>query len=684
MKFIIIDDNTKYAENLLLQLKDEGEVISSEGYELNELASKIKGNANDQNDVILLISINLKAKNKKRQEQAGIELLIWLRIKEVLNHVILYSFEILHSLLNRKFEHLIATSNGTSIAQMPIDFRKLDVINLRNKKADEHNLKQVLRPAFDIFRFRHAYANVWGLKRLMEVHKYFFKRFDVSSIKLDKEITTSLEYNVAEYIFKRKSLQIDKKYEWNINRALDELEHKLKKHANISILFIDDKAGTGWKALLESLLGKAINTLTINDIKTDNLITQFEALKNINVIISDLRLYPEEEKRLDYNTFKSVELLKYIFDKKERGKFIYKNVRYVLFTASNQLLNYKNLTKSNKYVPSGIFIKEGFDFYINDQQQEQNYLNLINTLIPAIAESYNKKGARIETSDPQELELIDKIEKETQGYSWKSKTNDIKAALNNYDYVFLDANVFLHKDPCIGLTANNKIKCIYPVYKELSRIISTREQTYRVWIGSKVLENYKDCVSTEFLTKGDILEIDNRFASGKNLTDYADGFFLPIIQKIYNTDNEKKILFITGDTKNGSPYELVKNWIRESNSSDNIKVFSVPEFYTAHDIFTKIEPRNGTKYVGSVKTFYGKEFKSAAIIKSDQFIDVLLHINNCGSINPDRRNIDEILSVGQKIEIRVRNIFFDKRQEKLKFEIEALRLFPNTNLHFKN
>lgn len=678
MKFIIIDDNKKYAERLLVQLKEEGEVISSEGKVLNELANEFQGKANDQNDVVLLININLKAKNKNRQEQAGIELLIWLRIKEVLNHVVLYSFETLHSLLNRKFEHLIAASRGTTIIQMPNDFQKLDLVKLRIEKADEDNLKKALRPAFDIFRFRHAYANVWGLKRLMEVHNYFFNRFDKKLIKLDIEITTSLEYNVAEYIFKRKSLQIDKKFQWDINRALDDLEAKLKSHSDINILFIDDKAGTGWKALLESLLGKAINTLTIKDIKTDNLIAQFEALKNIDIIISDLRLYPEEEKVLDYNDFKSIKLLKYIFDKKERGRLVYKNLRYVLFTASNQLLNYKNLIKSNKYVPSGIFIKEGFDFYINDHQQEQNYLNLINTLIPAIAESYNKKGARIETANPQELQVIERIEKESQGYSWKSKTNDIKVGLSNYDHVFLDTNVFLHKDPCIGLSESNNIKCIYPVYKELERIASTREQTYRVWIGSKVLENYKDCVSTEFLTKEDILEIDNRFADGKNLKDYADGFFLPIIQEIYYTDNAKKILFITGDTKIGSPYQSVKNWVRESNNSDNIKVYSIPEFYAAHDIFTKIEPRKGTKFVGSVKTFYGKEFKSVAIIKSDQYIDVFLHINNCGSINPDRKNIDEILSIGQKIEIGVRNVFFDKKQGKIKFEIEGLRLFPNT------
>lgn len=678
MKYIIIDDNTKFAQSLLVELKEEGDVITSEGYELIELTSEIQGKAKDESDTVLLININLKAKNSNRQEQKGIELLIWLRLKDILNHVVLYSFETLHSLLNRKFEHLIATSKGTTVIQMPNDFQKHDFVKLRIEKADEDNLKKVLRPAFDVFRFRHAYANVWGLKRLMEVHNYFFKRFDKKLIKLDIEITSSLEYNVAEYIFKRKSLQIDKKFEWDINRALDELEAKLKSHSDINILFIDDKASTGWKALLESLIGKAINTLTIKDIKTDNLIAQFEALKNIDVIISDLRLYPEEEKVLDYNDFKSMKLLKYIFDKKEKGRLVYKNLRYVLFTASNQLLNYKNLIKSNKYVPSGIFIKEGFDFYINDHQQEQNYLNLINTLIPAIAESYNKKGAKIETANPQELQVIERIEKESQGNSWKNKTNDIKVAISNYDYVFLDTNVFLHKDPCVGLSRSDKIKCIYPVYKELERITSTREQTYRVWIGNKVLQNYKDYVSTEFLTNEDILEIDNRFADGKNLKDYADGFFLPIIQEIYNTDNAKKVLFITGDTKIGSPYESVKNWISESNISDNMKVYSIPEFYTAHEIFTKMEPRKGAIYVGSVKTFIGKEFKSAAIIKSDQYIDMFLHINNCGSINPDKKNINQILSIGQKIEIKVRNVFFDKRQEKTKYEIEGLRLFPNT------
>jgi len=209
MKYIIIDDNTKYAERLLVQLKEEGEVISSEGYELNELAREIQGKANNQNGAILLISINLKAKNKNRQEQAGIELLIWLRIKEVLNHVVLYSFETLHSLLNRNPKHLIATSQGTTFVQLPDTFKELN-INLIKKKedkknflADPENIREAVKPAFSIEKFRHREANWWGVKQLWDIHNLIYDMNDeyppdiVDNLKrLDNYIAKVLyEYN---------------------------------------------------------------------------------------------------------------------------------------------------------------------------------------------------------------------------------------------------------------------------------------------------------------------------------------------------------------------------------------------------------------------------------------------------------------------------------------------------------
>lgn len=685
MKYLIIDDNETFAKQLFKQLtgnesNSENDTKNPSTEKLNDFADSIENIINKDKDVVLCINVNLEVGKDSRQLQKGIEVLIWLRIKGVMNHCVLYSFEDLHSLLNREPKHLIATSQGTTFVKLPEDFKKLNFDRISQIKADDEvNLKKVLKAAFDIVQFRHAYANVWGVKRLVEVHKVFFQTFDASSIQFDESISTSLEYNVAEYIFKGNPLNINDKFSWDIKKALNELQNRLDECKDINILFIDDKASSGWKLLLESLLGKSVNTLIIKDIQTDNLINQFEALKNIDVIVSDLRLYAEEEKMTDYNDFKSMQLLKYIFDKKEKSRLVYKNLRYVLFTASNQLLNYKNLVKSNKYVPSGIFIKEGFDFYINDNQQEQNYLNLINALSPAIAENYNKKGAKLETSNPDDQDKIDNIKNQEESKDWIRQTNSVIEALKNFDYVFLDANIFMSESHMyIALSGSEKIKCIYPVYKELERITSTREATYRVWIGDRMKATFKNEIYKEGLTEAKIQEIDKKFADGKGLKDYADGFFLPIIQVIHQNDAKKEILFITNDTKKDSPYELVRKWIN-NNRITTVKVKSATEFNQSLSINKHI-PKIGDKFLGKVITLLSDKDnpsnKYAALIELNSSIKGFLHRNNAKALNNNQQitNIESVIKKGHFVQVEI--VYVDSSD--IKNPRITLKALPNT------
>jgi len=517
----------------------------------------------------------------------GLELLIWLRIKGVNTHIVLVSFFSLEALMKNTKNAFILGAEGTTFCQMPFIPYSAELTELSKNLSKDDNLKTYLSSIFDFVHFRHAYANVWGLKRLVEVHKVFYPHFDNSQISYG-DVLNSLNYIIGEFIYHRSELNINNQIRKNIESAIDNLQIEIRKASDLNILFIDDKAETGWKILLESLLKVRINTLSIKNINSDNLIKQFEELyskQEIDVIISDLRLYPSEDDLTDYNQFKSIELLKYIFDKKIERKLVYKNLRYVLFTASNQLLNYKNVVKSNKYTPSGIFIKEGFDVNINENQQEQNYLNLINATLPAIAESYNKKGARIETIEESEIDKIKLVENALESNAWSENILKIKQELDKYDFVFLDTNTYLNQKPLIALSGSSKVKYLYPVYKEIERIISTRESTYRVFIGDLIQKRYCQVATKLGLSSNMIFEIDQKFVEGTGLKDLADGYFLPIIQSIKTDDinRNKSILFITNDKKEDSPYVNVKNWIAKNQMSD-INVFSSAEFYKAHNI----------------------------------------------------------------------------------------------------
>jgi CheY-like chemotaxis protein len=89
----------------------------------------------------------------------------------VMNHVVLYSFETLHALLNRKPQNVIATSQGTSFVRLPAgDLNKIEIPQMK-VLAEPHNLRQCLKALFNVDAFRHEDANWWGVKCLWDVHK---------------------------------------------------------------------------------------------------------------------------------------------------------------------------------------------------------------------------------------------------------------------------------------------------------------------------------------------------------------------------------------------------------------------------------------------------------------------------------------------------------------------------------
>lgn len=270
MKYIIIDDNIKYAERLLAELKEEGDVISSEGFVLNELANEIQVRVKNESDTVLVININLKAKNSNRQEQKGVELLIWLRIKDILNHVVLYSFETLHSLLSRIPKHLIATSQGTTFVHLPEAFKDLQN-NLSKKQkditkylADPDNVQETLKPAFSIEQFRHREANWWGVKQLYDVHRIIENVTPINCQNIIAEKSLNLNNSVAQYIFRHR-ITIENVEQTEIDRRARIMEIAQNKIWSINKI-ISEKRGSVYigeeeKQKLKEQLSKAEEAL---------------------------------------------------------------------------------------------------------------------------------------------------------------------------------------------------------------------------------------------------------------------------------------------------------------------------------------------------------------------------------------------------------------------------------------
>ena len=138
------------------------------------ISQKIKEIISNNNTIPIVINIEGTYENAKRQEQKGVEILLWLRCKfRISNPIIVYSFQNIHQLLNKKPENYIICSEGCYYFHLPFDFSRLNFSLLEPVKS-WGGLKKYLKPAFSIEEFRHREANWWGLVQLIDVHRFIF------------------------------------------------------------------------------------------------------------------------------------------------------------------------------------------------------------------------------------------------------------------------------------------------------------------------------------------------------------------------------------------------------------------------------------------------------------------------------------------------------------------------------
>jgi hypothetical protein len=529
------------------------------------------------------------------------EILIWLRIQNIMSHVCVVGNFSIESLFRYEKRAVMLSSRGVSYMQLPESLNQEKINKKIADEADPENVRSIMSMLLDIQHMRHVYANIWGLERLVQVHKKYYN-FDWTPSEEYIKKEKSLDYQMAKYVFVKE----DENNETQDNTTLHDLiqlKNLLKNKPKLTILLIDDKAELGWESVIKSLINQlhsapVILSMPIGNYHEDLMekFLQIHSIHKVDIIISDLRLYSEEESEIDYNCFKSIRLMKKIYNTTYKRHLVYRRVRYIMFTASNQLMNYKNVIRS-KYAPSGIFVKEGFDHIINSRQQEENYRNLINALTNAIREnsrkSPDKAGGKVDSSgedESQKFAYVDAIINHKVDYA---VLNEICTCLDKYDHVLIDTNIFYDDKPFIALCSSNKIRCFYPVYFEMDRIAGGREASYRSYMADKACLRYQNKIFKEGLTPLQIKEIDIGIKDG--VDGLADRYFLPAIKKMHQNNANLKIIFITNDTiKEDSPLKAVSNWIAD-NQISNITVLCPREFYNTNGI---ILPKNSVYCTG--------------------------------------------------------------------------------------
>ena len=536
-----------------IYINDNAESMFGNCALLSELAEKIKNKTED--DDVLFIDINLKFNGSKRIQQTGIELLIWLRLKGLMNHCVLHSFETIHSILNRQPKHLIVTSRGTSFIQQPAVLENVDTSELEKEIANRSNLRLLLKSSFGIDELRHNEANLWGIKCLWDAHKLIDSSFIEDYPDRIKSKESLISNAVAPTIYFNENYAkgfpnvaiVDK-----MKRQVSELQGIVRLP---NIILIDDQAKDGWSKIFskiiygdkeEELINHHYNVIipgkldTVKSVFSSFSKVVFENLKKdnfIDLVIMDLRLFDEVGIRKDLFNLSGIELFKKIRSK-------HRNIPILIITASNKINVFAHLYElKDMDSPNGFWIKEGIDFHNYENDKLHNYLLLatqINTLIKKRRRDKFVRAIKPGTfandqNRIRELEVVNngfpEINEEIANIEFDAATND----KFNQTYCVIDTNIFI----------KSNLDDLFDYSQSIILLSALRNHSKYGKIGVHI-NVFAEILKFGMAANDDLINLVAR-KSHKNLQHlYSKKELEIIIPNAYLTNSEKLEVVITG------------------------------------------------------------------------------------------------------------------------------------------
>lgn len=409
MEVIIVDDNAAYTEQLTEQewsgnLVQHSPTVVKEMGDLSprQIAKQVAREVGGD-DAVVFINVNLKCEGKSRQEQAGVEVLKFLRLTERFDgskneargtHCVMYSFQSVEQLLRQRPSSFILCSDGVTFKRLPNEFSRLDLRELAKGNASVDDLDKFLRGEFKLPDERHSWANWWGLKQLYDVHRLVSDQPDLGYPDLVTSKLNDLDALEGKSIYGHKSNRLQKHFgdfKSQINRARESLKSK-----SIVAIQIDDKWEGGWWRIFERMFyrqGEGNNLIPIGkdgEYKGDRSERLAENLKDAiesnvkegnvdpEVILLDLRLLDEDAGQYSVEELSGVKLLK-----KLRKRF--RGIPVIVTTASNKAWSHEALMRVGA---DGYWIKEGIDERKSPKETIRNYFRIIELLNIATEEEY--------------------------------------------------------------------------------------------------------------------------------------------------------------------------------------------------------------------------------------------------------------------------------------------------------
>jgi len=516
----------------------------------------------------------------------ALEIYKWFRVLGINNHFVFTSNESLETLLRKDRKYLIIVTPGSSFFSKPAPYVLQELID-KHENTDE--IKFHLANSVDYKKIKHEEANWWGLLKLYHYHKILTNNEIQAIEKTKSEVSERLEFNLLKYIYSDDLFPNDFADKPKILNRLSEISN-----LDFNIVFIDDHANEGWGDLLKNIL-QGNNTSTSNKgnfiiicpnehSTVDKLFKEYvvkTSNKKINLVISDLRYNKKEEELRDYRDLISFQLITKI------NEDISTNILYL--TAANNLFMYKKLI-DKKHLPLKIFIKEGFDFNLTNQESLNNYKELTQTIYDILIAKQKAKGI-IETMNIEEVKRLEAIKANLTEICF---SNYSTLTFSSYTHIVLDTNFFISKS-----NHNSVLKC----FKALKDKIFIHEAVYKELQWNAKGDEALKKILCEFYAKiilSDNYNIDKWTLAGNSIVsiiekDMADKYLVAYVKHLIS-DKNNKVLFISDDRNKGvyggrklyakGPYRELNELIKGDRTIMNLSVSLVQEFIDSVKITT--------------------------------------------------------------------------------------------------
>ena len=350
---------------------------------------------NNNDDNILLLSLELPIANASPNELKAAELMYHLRATHKLhNPIVVVAMQTLSTILRQQPNLTILSAQGIYFADALSDFSFLQRIFENPERYKVKDLKKDYLPHFENklnkAQVRHEQANIYGLKQLKKIHKaHTCIDLETLTSSNDEDLENKempLDFVLADFIFGNS--------EKDYNKVLIDYPDIIKE-LNITeknILLIDDH-GDDWKSFYDHLFFKKpteefqFAALESAHFDTNNNVNQNvwevieQKISESFIILLDLRLNPnyDNQTHLKLNDYSGIKLLKKI-----RDRFLY--IPIIITTASNKSWI---LSKLAAMKVDGYWVKEGIDNGWTAKESVENYFMLPELVARATSPHYD-------------------------------------------------------------------------------------------------------------------------------------------------------------------------------------------------------------------------------------------------------------------------------------------------------